>query len=454
MRVEAEASVGPEVDGSNIDDRATTTHAGTTTAAAAVTPTVRAFLRGRRAWIVIGAVLVLGALVLLVIQGGIRPPGLMLGADNPAPAGSKALVEVLRDHGVTVTDARSFEAAIDGAEQGATVVLFDQLGLLDDDRLTELGGATERLVVIAPDFAALEALAPGVRHAGAASGPLDDPACAFGPAERAGELSDGQALLTIDDSAADAGWQGCFPDGDFGYAVATGEGESGGELVLVASTVVFENGHIAERGNAALAIGLAGASDDLVWYLPGPGDTDATTAPTIGELTPGWVSPVIVLLIVVTLVAGIWRGRRFGPLVVEQLPVHVPAGETSAGRARLYARSSARTHALDQLRIGALGRIAVVLRLPRSTDVDLVVDAAAQATGRDPAAVKRLLVDELPSTDRALVDLAGELARLEDEARRVLGTGASDHRRDDVRDDPDSDDPDRDHRDDPAGRRP
>lgn len=445
MRAATEASVGADVDGATGDGGAA---ASTATATASVTPTFRAFLRGRRAWIVIGTVLVLGALVVLVIQGGVRPPGPVLGADNPAPAGSKALVEVLRDHGVTVTDARSFETAIDGAEQGASVMLFDEEGLLDDDRLTELADAAVRLVVIAPSFGALESLAPGVRHAGAASGPLDAADCELGPAERAGALSDGQDLLTVDDSATEAGWQGCFPDGDFGYAVAAGESESGGELVLVAATTVFENGRIAEAGNAALAIGLAGASDELVWYLPGPGDSDAATAPTMGELTPGWVSPVIVLLIAVVIVAGIWRGRRFGPLVVEQLPVHVPAGETSAGRARLYARSAARVHALDQLRVGALGRIAAVLRLPRSTAVDEVADAAAQATGRDPAGVRRLLVDDLPSTDRELVDLAGELARLEDEVRRVLGAAAPDHHRD-------NDDPDhRDHRDDPAGRRP
>ncbi|MDQ0895448.1 DUF4350 domain-containing protein [Agromyces ramosus] len=445
MRAAAEASVTADVEGSSVDDGAA---ASSTSATPTVTPTFRAFLRGRRAWIVIAAVLVLGALVVLVIQGGVRPPGPALGADNPGPVGSKALVEVLRDHGVTVTDARSFEVAIDLAGQGATVVLFDEQGLLDDDRLTELAGAADRLVVIAPGFGALEAIAPGVRHAGAASGPLDEVACELGAAERAGELSEGQDLLTIDDPAAEAGWQGCFADGDFGYAVAAGEGESGGELVLVAATTVFENGRIAEAGNAALAIGLAGAADDLVWYLPGPGDSDVATAPTMGELTPGWVSPVIVLLIVVVVVAGIWRGRRFGPLVVEQLPVHVPAGETSAGRARLYARSAARVHALDQLRVGALGRIAAMLRLPRSTAVDQVTDAAAQATGRDPSGVRRLLVDDVPSTDRELVDLAGELARLEGEVRRVLGAPASDHHRDD--DDPDH----RDHRDDPAGRRP
>lgn len=413
--------------------------AGTGAAAAtAVTPTVRAFLKRRRAWIVIAAVLVLGAFIVMAIQGGARTPGPPLAADNPAPGGAKALVEVLRDHGVDVTAVRSFDAALGAADGTSTVLLYDEYGILDERRLTELSEASERLVVVEPGFTALETLAPGVRFAGAASGPIDDVACELGPAERAGSLSDGQRLVTVDDAAIDAGWQGCFRDGDFGFAVAAGPSPTGGEVTIVGSTSVFANETITEAGNAALAIGLTGASDRLVWYLPGPGDADVADAPTLAELTPGWVSPVMVLAIVVVIVAGVWQGRRFGPLVAERLPVNVPAGETSTGRARLYARTAARTHALDQLRIGSVIRIARTLRLPRSAGLDEVADAAARATGRDGASVHRLLAGELPTDDRALVDLAAGLAELETEVQRSL--------------DPRSAQPD--DRDDPTGRRP
>ncbi|MFD4422742.1 DUF4350 domain-containing protein [Agromyces sp. NPDC058484] len=388
-----------------------------TLVAPSITPTLRAGLRRRRAWIVIAAALVLGALVVLVVQGGIRAPGAVLGADNPAPPGSKALVEVLRSHGIDVTQARGIDAAVDAAQGGATVFLYDELALLDAERLDELASAVDRLVVAEPAFGTLEVLAPGVRLGGTATGALDEVACDVGAAERAGELSDGQRLLTVDDDAQAAGFTGCFRDGEFGYAVVSGPGRAGGELTLVAATTVFTNDRIDEAGNAALAIGLLGASDRLVWYLPGPGDADAATAPTLAELTPGWVSPVIVLLIAVVVAAGVWRGRRFGPLVVENLPVHVPAGETSEGRARLYARNAARGHAADQLRIGAIGRIAALLRLPRSSDVDTLAEAAAVATGRDAASVARLLVADVPAGDREFVELAGEHDRLERDVR-------------------------------------
>ncbi|GAA4367805.1 DUF4350 domain-containing protein [Agromyces bauzanensis] len=404
-------------------------------AAPAITPTLRAQVRRRRAWIVIAVVLVLGALVLLVVQGGMRAPGPALGADNPAPAGSKALVEVLRAQGVTVTEAATIDEALAGARAGSTVFLFDELGILGEERLDELSAAADRLVIAQPGFAALERLAPGVRLAGLASGPIDDVACDLRPARRADALSDGQRLLTVDDAAAASGWTGCFRDGDLGYALVSGPGASGGEVALVAATTAFTNEHVDEAGNAALALGLLGASDELVWYLPSPTDADEAAAPTIADLTPGWVTPVMVLAIAVAIVAGVWRGRRFGPLVVEQLPVQVPAGETSEGRARLYARSAARTHALDQLRIGAIERIAALLRLPRPAEVATVAEAAASATGRDAASVARLLLSDSPAHDREFVDLAADLDALEQDVRRSIR--------------PDPDDPTR-----PTGRRP
>ncbi|UOQ89790.1 hypothetical protein MUN74_02390 [Agromyces endophyticus] len=390
-----------------------------TTAAPAVTPTIRATLRRRRIWIVFAALVVLGVLAIALIGGTARGGGPRLGAENPAPEGAKALVAVLAGHGVETTVAATYERALEEAKTGATVLVYDELGVLSTDRYSKLGLYADRLVVVAPDFTALESLAPGVRLAGVAGGPIDDVACDVPTAVRAGSLSDDQRLFNVDEDAAADGWLGCFRDGDHGYAVVTGESR-GGEVALVGATTSFENGRITERGNAALAVGLTGASDRLVWYLPGPTDAETEAAPTIAELTPGWVSPVLALAVVVTIVTGIWQGRRFGPLVAENLPVHVPAGETSEGRARLYARNAARAHALDQLRIGTIGRLAETLRLPRGLDVEQLAEAAAATTGRDPVAVRRLLVDDVPGGDAELVRLAGELTELEDDVRATL----------------------------------
>nr|WP_155841980.1 DUF4350 domain-containing protein [Agromyces luteolus] len=358
------------------------------------------------------------------MQGAIRAPGPPLAADDPAPGGAQALARVLEGRGVEVRQVRSLDAALDEARRGATVFVHDGLGVLDRERIGELASVADAIVIARPDFAALEVLAPGVRLAGAAEGGPGPAACAVPAADRAGTLSDGQRLLAIDDDAAAAGFTGCFPSGD-GFAVVAGTAPDGAEVALVGATTPFANETIDEAGNAALAIGLLGERERLAWYLPGPGDADAAGAPTLAELTPGWVSPVLVLLVVVTIAAGAWRGRRFGPLVVEDLPVHVPASETGEGRARLYARSSARLRSIDQLRIGTIRRLSAALRLPRSAEVDAVVASAAGATGRPAASVRALLVDAVPRDDRELVRLARDLDGLERAVHAAIAPDAS-----------------------------
>ncbi|WP_394551257.1 DUF4350 domain-containing protein [Agromyces sp. MMS24-JH15] len=390
------------------------------TTTAVETPTLRARFRRGRTWLVLAGILVAGAIALVAIQGIARPAGAVLGADNPAPTGAKAVVEVLGAQGVEVEAVADLESALDAARDGATVLVYDEYGMLDGERWARLADAAERLVVVDPTFAALAEIAPGVRNAGTAVGALDDPDCDVPAAGRAGVLSEGQGLLRVDDEALDAGWRACFPDGDAGVALAVGPADGGGELALVPSPALFANDTVDEAGNAALALGLTGPADRLAWYLPGPADADPSTAPTLGELTPGWTTPVIVLLVVVTIAAGIHHGRRFGPLVVEDLPVEVRSGETREGRARLYARSASRLHALDQLRMGTVRRLAALLRLPRTAEVAAVAAATAEATGRDPVEVRRILVDDDPAGDRRFVDLAAALGDLEDEVRAAI----------------------------------
>ena len=83
-------------------------------------------------------------------------------------------------------------------------------------------------------------------------------------------------------------------------------------MAAVDGRAVFTNEHLAEAGNAALAVNLLGRHPTLVWYMPSIADSDlAAGDPTLGELTPPWVSPVIVLLLTAGVTAAIWRGRRF-----------------------------------------------------------------------------------------------------------------------------------------------
>jgi hypothetical protein len=375
-----------------------------------VDETVQSVPRRRRigAWIAIGLVLLIvggiGAAMAVNAQWAERDA---LDPDSAGPDGTRALARILGDHGVEVRIARDHQQVEALLAGGADTLVLPDTPSLSDERLAELVDAATDVVLIAPRSRTVDLLIPGAAMAGSAPSGVVAPDCNLSAAERAGGIAPG-ALFD-----AAGGATACYPvDGVHGLlAVWNGDRRS----TVVDGTVLFTNAHLAEDGNAALGVNLMGRHPLVVWYQPGLGDTDLTdTDLTLGELTPPWVSPVIVLLLVAGVAAGIWRGRRFGPLVAERLPVTVRASETTEGRARLYAQSRDALHAADQLRIGTLERLSRMLGLGAGASAQEIADAAAARAGIDRGAARRTLLDDIPATDAELVDLSLRLRQLED----------------------------------------
>ncbi len=386
--------------------------AGVVQDAVSSTPTLRTAARRSGFWIAAGAGALVVALIATILAGGSQVGGPPLAADNPAPAGAMALVEVLRGQGVNVTIAASLTDATSAAagSTDSTLFAFDPDGYLTRAQLDTMAGLAARTVIADPNFDTILALAPGIGFGGLAGKDSRPADCLVPAAAAADRVSGGGKTLTI---TADAdGFTGCFPSGAASFALVT-RPVADRTLTLVADTAVFRNDTITLDGNAALALTLLGSGEDLIWYLPTLADVARTGPPSLGELTPGWVTPTLVLLVFVALAAMVWRGRRFGPLVAENLPVTVRAGETMEGRARLYARGSARLRALDALRVGAIQRLAATVGLSRLATIEEVVLAVSAASGRAPDEVRSTLVAALPTTDRDLVTLSDRLQDLE-----------------------------------------
>lgn len=374
-----------------------------------VTETERPSSRRRSVlgWVAIAvALLIVGAAGALLSGIGQWSQREVLDPESAGPQGARALAEILRDQGVEVVVVRDREAALSALAAGPATLALPDSPLLSDDALTAVTDAATDVVLIDPRARGLRTLFPGARPHGAA--PLGGvaPSCDVDLAERAGTATVGTTFLRGSDA------EGCYPvDDAFGLLLGDGRAAVDGRAVLT-------NQHLADAGNAALGIGLLGGQSRLVWFAPGPGDADvADGAPTLGELTPGWVSPAIVLLLSAGLGAAIWKGRRFGPLVAERLPVTVRAAETTEGRARLYARTRDAVHAADQLRIGALERIARMLGLGPAASAEEISDAAADRLAADPRVVRGILLEDLPTTDAQLVALSDRLHELETAVR-------------------------------------
>ncbi|WP_345751176.1 DUF4350 domain-containing protein [Microbacterium rhizophilus] len=360
--------------------------------------------RGALGWIALGVVVLLlgGGLSLLAVRDWTaRPP---LDPDGPGADGARAIVSILRDQGVEVLTTTRRAETRELLDARTTLVLTDPW-TLSHDTIRDLVDAAGDTVVLDADGDVVDLLVPGAASAGYGSGPVA-PGCALPAARRAGEIEPGRAFT------APAGAEGCYPVAS-GFALLRVAGGAG-HVTILDGTVLFGNAHLAEQGNAALGLGLIGSHDRVVWYVPTLADAEDGTAaaPTLGDLVPPWVTPAIVLLLLAGLAAALWRGRRFGPLVAERLPVTVRGSETLEGRARLYSRSAEPAHAADLLRAGAAARMARRLGLPPDSAPAEVADAAAARLGA-PTDVTRAILTHVPSTDAELAVFGRRLRDLE-----------------------------------------
>lgn len=387
------------------------------TSAEVVTPTVRRTLRRALFWIVLATLLLAFAAVSGLTTRSTTEADRFT-ADEAAPAGSRALVEVLRDSGIDVATADTLDAALAAIDDPATTTLVaaDPRGVLSADQWQDLDGAADTLVLVEPPALAVGALAPSIAPGVPSLGGVrDDAGCSLPAAQRAGSITtDGVGLDATGAAAAGAAAEICFPgeEGEGGAALVSLDQPAGGDLHLLGAGGVVQNGLIGREGNAALALGLAGEHPRLVWYVASTADV-ADGASELSELYPGWVNPIAWLALTVGLAVAVWRGRRLGPVVIENLPVVVRTTETMEGRARLYAREGSRLRALDALRVGTLRRLAEGLALGSAAGLDDIVTAVAGITGRDRAGLRALLVDREPRDDGELVALSDELLELE-----------------------------------------
>ncbi len=389
----------------------------TTTQQRVITPTTGRMFKRALFWI--GAAVFV--LLIAVISIGIAAPsigGPPLDSDNPGPAGSMAVAEVLRQQGVTVTATSTLKETREAISDPASTTLFiyDHDLFLNASQLRDAVGLAEHVIIAEPSFSELRTIAPEVAQAGIVAGELDAD-CDLTAVTKAGTVSGGGYGYRVTDEDADA--VSCLGSGDGAYSLIELRRETG-RLSILGASGALTNEFVINNGNAAFALNLLGENDTLLWYIPSFQDLPQGGPQTMAELTPGWVNPVLILLVISFIAAAVWRGRRFGPLVVENLPVTVRASETMLGRARLYQKSSSRLRALDALRIGSIQRLAALCGLPRVASLDDVIAAVASVTAAQPGGIRALLVDARPLTDRDLIEASDSLLTLERDVARAV----------------------------------
>jgi len=376
----------------------------------------RAGRRWRRWRWVLGVVGVLAIGVLAAVLPAPVRSTTPLAPDNPQPNGARAVAQVLGDQGVSVRYVRTSGEAVDAATAGSTLLLTSDW-LLTDQQLDAVAAVDADLVLLDPSPALLDRVAPAVTTAWTGTGTATtvEPRCEDPDAVAAGPVVGSGSGFVPADAELPAGTSLCYPvPGSLGSLYAVSEAD-GRRVVALGDATLLTNAAVAQEGNAALVLRALGRNADLVWYVPSPTDTGEQGGGGLGDLLPPAVSLLLVQALVVVAVLALWRGRRLGRVVVEQLPVVVRAAETTRGRGRLYRTSRSTGHAAAALRAGTADRLARRLGLARSADAPAVIDAVARAAGRDPLDVADLLYGPPPTSDAGLDLLARRLDQLESE---------------------------------------
>ena len=368
-------------------------------------------VRQRRSWrwvllvlAAVCAVAAIGTYLTAPRRGGRMDPA------STGPDGAHALVTLLRDRGVTVVVATSVAAAESAAGSGTLLLFAQTQRVTNDSLLHRLAATSGDLLLVEPTSHARAALAPGIRSSGASVRDTK-PNCALREADRAGSVDFGPSNTYS--AVGDRAVTSCYG----GALVRYRDGER--TVTVVGGTDFMTNGGLLQAGNAALAMNLAGQDSRLVWYAPQRVEGESSGSTTIFGLIPDNVIWMVLQLWLAVLLVALWKGRRLGPLVAEELPVVVRASETVEGRGRLYRSRRARDRAAQALRAATLQRLLPRLGLGVDTSSPAVVIAVAQRSGSHPESVRHILFGPSPATDADLVQLARALDDIERQVAQI-----------------------------------
>ncbi|MEU6578778.1 DUF4350 domain-containing protein [Streptomyces sp. NPDC046805] len=395
--------------------------AGATLPPTSISPTPHQVWTRARGVVLAVALLLVGAIAIAVVRSGVRHD--VLDPRSPDSHGSHAVSALLAGRGVSTRVVTTLDEARDAVGPNTTL-LVTAPDLLTHRQQTELHSAIVRsggrTVLVAAGSWSVGRLAPGVMAAPAmSSGSALSPDCALPAARRAGTADTGGVRYTTTHLDANA----CYPSKRLATLVRLPAASGRGDTVVLGSPGILYNNRLDKQGNASLALQLLGSRPHLIWYLPSLSDTSATDSrdrKSLLELLPsGWLWGTLQLFVAAAL-AALWRGRRLGPLVPEQLPVVIRASETVEGHARLYRKTNARDRASAALRSTTRTRIAPLVGVPaaQAHAPEALLPALSAHLHGDEQTLHALLFGPPPGDDAALIALTDQLDALEREVRR------------------------------------
>lgn len=401
-------------------------------------PPARPRFKGRRFWlsVLVAVVVIVLTIVAVFIESPAPGDEDFLSPAATGDIGSSVLMEELSAAGIQVDRYTDAGEALSAAASGNATLFMPAPDFLNSEQRFQLlnaAGGNLSVVAVDPSQAFLNEL--WLRQDGAARIAAKTlPSNCELPGVSGSAQFGRQSYVAVDPQQVD--WRFCF-DGHLAWLR-----EGSVTVTVVGAADPFTNEWIDEADNRAVATALLSGQPRVIWLdvhalappaapsppdqqLPDQNDQKSFEVPRVPiqypeagdtnplyDALPGWLWAGLVGLLIMMILAALWRGRRLGPPVVEPLPVSVPAAETVYGRASLYQRAGAYPQAIRSLRAGAVHRIRPVIGVSSQADEADVITAVARRTGWTPEQVGRVLFHSQPRDERELRKISHALDQL------------------------------------------
>ena len=336
--------------------------------------------------------------------------------------GVRALTQVLGDHyDVSVDQVRSPAKAIEAAQQGKPVTIFNAGKLRNYDFETLLTTSNADITLVGFEYYLPESLTEsGLEPQGYNDKPVSRGACSI-PAKAQTISATGNAIIVRNPQAlANSQYLGrgpaqlCFAYGN-GYGYLELPLKSGKTLRILPNAQLVTNKYLDKDDNAALALYATGRGSEVVFY--NAETNESVYAAQTPKPYPSWLVPLMWQFGLLALVWAFIVGRRQGRIVNEPLPVVAQGTETTVGRAGLYQRARASEHSGRILRIATIIRLGRRLGISPNADATLVVQTVSMACNRTAKEIEYILYGPAPASAVELTQLSQALEQLEEEVK-------------------------------------
>ena len=336
--------------------------------------------------------------------------------------GVRALAQVLGDHyDVSVDQVRSPAKAIEAAQQGKPVTIFNAGRLQNNDFETLLTTSNADITLVGFGYYLLESLAEsGLELQGYNDKPASRGTCSI-PTKAQTISATGNAIIVRDPQAlADSQYLGRGP-AQLCFAYANGYGylelplKSGKTLRIITNPELVTNKYLDKDDNAALALYATGRGSEVAFY--NAENADSFNSDQQLKPYPSWLVPLMWQFALLALVWAFIVGRRQGRIVNEPLPVVAQGTETTMGRAGLYQRARASEHSGRILRIATIIRLGRRLGISPNADATLVAQTVSMACNRTAKEIEYILYGPEPAGAVELTQLSQALEQLEEEVK-------------------------------------